>query len=314
MRVYDSLTGLKDRYPNITVALGTFDGLHLGHQRLIGEAAAMARQSQGTAAVLTFNPHPLAVLKPELAPSMLLDQEAKSRMMAELGVDVLILLPFTREFAQLSPAEFIKDILINQINVKGIVVGYNYSFGHRGRGNPETLWQYAEECGYTLSVIPPVKVGNQVVSSTLIRHKLAEGDVAAARKLLGYYPFTEGTVVLGDRRGNTLGFPTANIHCPAGMMVPAKGVYSVHVDMGGETYLGVANVGTKPTFNGCSRRINIEVHILDFCGDIYGKKIRVKYVRRLRDERKFSSISDLVNQIQADVQSARFDHPELSNN
>ncbi|MEW6065305.1 MAG: bifunctional riboflavin kinase/FAD synthetase [Bacillota bacterium] len=310
MRVYESLTGLKDRYPNITVALGNFDGIHLGHQRLIGEAVAIARRNNGTAAVLTFHPHPMAVLKPELAPPMLLDQEAKRRMMAELGVDILILLPFTLNFAQLSPEEFIKDVLVKQLNVKAIVVGYNYSFGHRGRGNPETIWKYAEECGYTLSVIPPVKVVSQVVSSTLIRNKLAEGDVAAAQKLLGYYPFTEGTVVLGDRRGNTLGFPTANIDCPAGMMVPARGVYSVHVDMDGETYLGVANVGTKPTFNGINQRINIEVHLLDFCGDIYGKKIKVKYVRRLRDERKFSSITDLVNQIQADVQSARFDHPE----
>ncbi|MCL4442324.1 MAG: bifunctional riboflavin kinase/FAD synthetase [Firmicutes bacterium] len=310
MRVYESLTGLKDRYPNITVALGNFDGIHLGHQRLIGEAVANARRNNGTAAVLTFHPHPMAVLKPELAPPMLLDQEAKRRMMAELGVDILILLPFTLNFAQLSPEEFIKDVLVKQLNVKAIVIGYNYSFGHRGRGNPETIWKYADECCYTLSVIPPVKVGSQVVSSTLIRNKLAEGDVAAAQKLLGYYPFTEGTVVLGDRRGNTLGFPTANIDCPAGMMVPARGVYSVHVDMDGETYLGVANVGTKPTFNGSNQRINIEVHLLDFCGDIYGKKIKVKYVRRLRDERKFSSITDLVNQIQADVQSARFDHPE----
>lgn len=310
MRVYESLTGLKDRYPNITVALGNFDGIHLGHQRLIGEAVAIARRNNGTAAVLTFHPHPMAVLKPELAPPMLLDQEAKRRMMAELGVDILILLPFTLNFAQLSPEEFIKDVLVKQLNVKAIVIGYNYSFGHRGRGNPETIWKYADECCYTLSVIPPVKVGSQVVSSTLIRNKLAEGDVAAAQKLLGYYPFTEGTVVLGDRRGNTLGFPTANIDCPAGMMVPARGVYSVHVDMDGETYLGVANVGTKPTFNGSNQRINIEVHLLDFCGDIYGKKIKVKYVRRLRDERKFSSITDLVNQIQADVQSARFDHPE----
>ncbi len=310
MLVYESLTGLKDRYPNITVALGNFDGIHLGHQRLIGEAVAIARRNNGTAAVLTFHPHPMAVLKPELAPPMLLDQEAKRRMMAELGVDILILLPFTLNFAQLSPEEFIKDVLVKQLNVKAIVIGYNYSFGHRGRGNPETIWKYADECCYTLSVIPPVKVGSQVVSSTLIRNKLAEGDVAAAQKLLGYYPFTEGTVVLGDRRGNTLGFPTANIDCPAGMMVPARGVYSVHVDMDGETYLGVANVGTKPTFNGSNQRINIEVHLLDFCGDIYGKKIKVKYVRRLRDERKFSSITDLVNQIQADVQSARFDHPE----
>ncbi|ABO50471.1 FMN adenylyltransferase / riboflavin kinase [Desulforamulus reducens MI-1] len=311
MRVYKSLKGLKDIYPNIIVALGNFDGIHLGHQRLIGEAVAVARRTNGTAAVLTFEPHPLMVLKPEMAPAMLLDQESKQRIMAELGVDILILLPFTQELAHLSPEEFLKEILVKEMNVRGIVVGYNYSFGYKGSGTSEDLRSYALEYGYSLSVIPPVKVGEQVVSSTLIRNKLAEGDVIAAKRYLGYYPFTEGIVVTGDRRGgNALGFPTANIDCPDGMMVPAKGVYSVHVELDGETYLGVANVGTKPTFHGNNPRTNIEVHLLDFCGDIYGKKIKVQYIRKLRDEKKFNSVHDLINQIQADVLSARFDHPE----
>ncbi len=310
MRVYENLSGLKDRYADITLALGNFDGIHLGHQRLIGEAVEIARRSNGTAAVLTFDPHPMMVLKPELAPQMLLDRDAKRHKMAKLGVDVLLLVPFTREFARLSPEEFIKQILVEQLQVKGIVVGYNYTFGHKGQGTPETLWKYAAEYGYALHVIPPVKLGNQVVSSTLIRHQLAEGNVSTAQKLLGYYPFTEGIVVMGDRRGNTLGFPTANIDCPEGMLVPAKGVYSVQVGLDGETFLGVANVGTKPTFHHHNQQSNIEVHLLDFCGDIYGKKIKVNYLRRLRDERKFSSITELVNQIQLDVQSARFDHLE----
>lgn len=307
MRVLESLTGQKNRYPNITVALGNFDGMHLGHQRLIGEAVANSRQSDGTAVVLTFHPHPLQVLRPELAPPMLLTREAKERMMCQLGIDVLLLLPFTFKFAQLSPGDFIKDILWTELAVKGIVVGYNFTFGHQGRGTPDTLWQYGEKYGYTLNVIPPVKVGGQVVSSTLIRGKLAEGDVVAARKFLGYCPFSEGTVVLGERRGNTLGFPTANIECPEGMVVPAKGVYSVQVDLDNDTFLGVANIGTKPTFHGNSQRSNIEVHLLDFCGDLYGKKIKINYFRRLRDEKKFNSITDLVQQIQVDVQNARYD-------
>lgn len=309
MRVYEGLNGLRHRYEKIVVALGNFDGIHLGHQRLIGEAVATSRRNNGTSAVLTFDPHPLAVLRPEMAPPMLLSRESKERIMGQLGVDVLIMLPFTLDFAKLSPGEFIRDILIEQLGVKGIVVGYNYTFGHKGKGTPETLWKYGEEYGYSLNVIPPVKLAGQVVSSTLIRSKLLEGDVTFARKLLGYYPFTEGIVITGDRRGNTLGFPTANLEYPEGMVVPCNGVYSVHVEFDGETYLGVANIGHKPTFNG-HRKTNIEVHLLDFCGDIYGKKIKVNYCRRLRDEKKFSSITDLVNQIQADVQSARFDHPE----
>nr|WP_315988040.1 riboflavin biosynthesis protein RibF [Desulforamulus aquiferis] len=241
---------------------------------------------------------------------MLLDREAKERMMYQLGVDILILLPFTLKFAQLCPEDFIKDILMGQLRAKGIIVGYNYTFGHKGKGTPETLWKHGEEYGYSLNVIPPVKVAGQVVSSSLIRTKLSEGDVIFARQLLGYNPFTEGVVVSGERRGNTLGFPTANIECPDGMVVPCKGVYRVQVEVEEDTYLGVANIGTKPTFNGHSQRTNIEVHLLDFCGNLYGKKIKVSYTRRLRDERKFASITELVNQIQADVQSARFDHPE----
>lgn len=308
MRVYKSLTGLKERYPNLTVALGNFDGIHLGHQKLIGEAVSIARQDNGKASVLTFDPHPMHVLRPDLAPPMILSQESKRQKIDQLGVDFLILLPFTLDFAKYSPEEFIKKVLVKELNVKNIVVGYNYTFGHRGLGTPETLSQLANPCGYSLRVISPVKVGNQIVSSSLIRHKIAEGDVVYARELLGYPPFTDGIVVIGERRGNTLGFPTANIDCPEGMMVPAKGVYSVHVDLDGETYLGVANVGTKPTFHGNNQRTNIEVHLLDFCGDIYGKQIKVNYIRRLRDEKKFTSINDLVTQIQTDVQCARFDN------
>lgn len=310
MRIFRSLTGLKESYPNVTVALGNFDGIHLGHQKLIGEAVSIAHGIKGTATVLTFEPHPLMILRPELAPAMLLDIQSKQRKIAELGVDLLMLLPFTINFARLTPEDFIKEILVNELNVKNIVVGYNYSFGHKGLGNPETLAHYADEFGYSLKVIPPVMVGNQVISSSLIRNKLAEGDVLAARQLLGYYPFTEGTVVMGERRGNTLGFPTANIDCPEGMMVPAKGVYSVHVILNQETYLGVANVGSKPTFHGHNHPTNIEVHLLDFCGDLYGKQIKVQYVRKLRDEKKFSCVTELVTQIETDVQSARYDSPE----
>lgn len=302
------MKGLKERYSHLTVALGNFDGIHLGHQKLIGEAVTIARKDNGSAAVLTFDPHPMHVLRPEMAPPMLLSPESKRQKIDQLGVELLILLPFTIDFAKYSPEEFIKNILVSELNVKNIVVGYNYSFGHQGLGTPETLSQYADPCGYTLSVISPVKVGDQIVSSSLIRHKIAEGDVVYARELLGYLPFTDGIVVIGERRGNTLGFPTANIDCPKGMMVPAKGVYSVHVDLGEETYLGVANVGTKPTFHGNNQQTNIEVHLLDFSGDIYGKQIKVKYIRRIRDEKKFNCINDLVMQIQTDVQSARFDH------
>lgn len=307
MIVKDSFQGLKDRFRRIVVGLGNFDGVHIGHQKLITKVVNTARSIGGTAVIFTFNPHPMAVLNPQDDPPKLTTQQAKEKLMGGLGVDVILSVPFTSNFAKLTPEQFIKEVLVDELAVKSVVVGYNYTFGNRGLGNPDTLKMFSEEYGYNVEVIPPISIDGQVVSSTIIRRLIFEGDVETARKFLGHAPYVDGIVVTGDRRGNTIGFPTANLNFDQGMVIPAKGVYSVHVAINRDTHLGVANVGIKPTFNGAGGKINLEVHLLDFVGDIYGKMITVSFIRRLRSEKRFNSVQELVSQIQLDIEKALVD-------
>ncbi|AGL01296.1 bifunctional riboflavin kinase/FAD synthetase [Desulfoscipio gibsoniae] len=307
MRIYKDWVGLKDKYKDIVVGLGNFDGIHLGHQRLIGDLVAKSQAVGGTPTVFTFVPHPLAVLNPQGAPPLILPPDVKRNMFAELGVEVLLWIPFTLEFARLSPEDFIKHVLHDQLGVRAVIVGYNYTFGHMGRGTPELLKEYGEKLGFDVVVLQPVSIEGQPVSSTLIRSLLADGEISEARKYLGYSPVIEGTVVYGERRGSTLGFPTANIEVEHNLLVPANGVYSVKVDIDGQTLGGVANIGVKPTFHGNTFIRTIEVHLLDFCGDLYGKLIRVYFIRRLRNEKRFNSAGELIEQIQRDIHEARID-------
>ncbi|OAT85871.1 bifunctional riboflavin kinase/FAD synthetase [Desulfotomaculum copahuensis] len=305
MQVYETWQGIKGKHPRIVVGLGNFDGVHLGHRKLIESLVAAARETGGTPAVFTFYPHPMAVLCPGQAPPLLLTQEAKGRMMNRLGVAVLLRVPFTMEFARLEPQAFIEEVLVDNLGIQAVFAGYNYTFGHRGRGNPELLLEYGRRYSFDVHVVPPVEVDGRVISSTLIRGLLMDGDVAGAKKYLGYTPFVEGTVVAGERRGNTLGFPTANLEPEPDLLLPANGVYAVRVLMDGDSFLGVANVGVKPTFHGNNHRRNVEVHLLDFHGDLYGCWMLVRFERRLRAERRFASPGELVAQIRRDIVQAR---------
>ncbi len=307
MYIYRDWVGLKDKFKDIIVGLGNFDGIHFGHQRLIGDLVAKARAVGGTPAVFTFVPHPLAVLNPQGAPPLILPPDVKRDMFATLGVEVLLWIPFSPEFARLSPEDFIKQVLHEQLAVRAVLVGYNYTFGYKGQGTPELLKEYGEKLGFDVEVLQPVSIEGQPVSSTLIRSLLADGEISEARKYLGYSPVTEGTVVYGERRGNTLGFPTANIDVDHNLLVPANGVYSVKVDVDGHNWGGVANIGVKPTFHNNSFVRNIEVHLLDFSGDLYGKVIKVYFIRRLRNEKKFNTVGELIEQIQKDIYEARTD-------
>lgn len=304
MYIYRHWQGLKDKHHQLVVGLGNFDGVHIGHQRLIAEVVALAKEIGGTPAVLTFHPHPLAVLFPDKCPPFLLSQEAKQKLIAGLKVEVLLLVPFDLDFARIAPEDFIKTVLYEALGARGVVVGYNYTFGHLGRGTPDLLAAQAAQYNYRLRVVAPVMVEGQVVSSTLVRQLLTQGRVSEAARFLGYYPFTEGRVVTGDRRGGALlGYPTANLDIGPAVLVPANGVYAVKVYVDGEAYLGVANIGTKPTFQGKVR--NIEVHLLDFYQNLYGRQIMVKFIRRLREERRFMTSSDLVKQIERDISETR---------
>lgn len=303
MLLYHHWHDIKKKHNKIVVGLGNFDGLHIGHQKLIADMIALAKKVGGTPAVFTFHPHPLTILKPEKSPPLLLSQEAKQKILAKLGVEVLLQIPFDLDFAKMSPEDFVKTVLHEELGACGVVVGYNYTFGRYGRGTPSLLEELTDLYGFELRVIPPITIEGQPVSSTLIRGMLASGEVTSAGKYLGYYPFVEGEVVSGDKRGRNLGFPTANLNIDQGLLVPANGVYLTKVHIDGESYFGVANIGVKPTFNTNNR--NIEVHLLDFYKDLYGKHIKISFTRRLRQEKKFATPSELAKQIERDILEAR---------
>ena len=312
MHIYTDWTGLKDVFKDIFVGLGNFDGIHVGHQKLIGNLVRQARKAGGTSVVFTFVPHPLAILSPKGAPPLILPPDVKREMFAKLGVDVLLWVPFSLEFARLSPEDFIKQVLHEQLAVRTVLVGYNYTFGYKGRGTPELLKEYGAHLDFAVEMLQPIKVDGQPVSSTLIRNMLADGKISEARKYLGYAPIIKGQVVYGESRGSTLGFPTANIEVAPDLLVPGNGVYSVTVNLEGKLHHGIANIGAKPTFHDNSFNRSIEVHILDFDGNLYDKEIQVCFIKRVRSEKKFSGVEELVQQIKNDIAQVRLDIKEES--
>lgn len=303
MEIYYNLQDFKKAH-NIVVALGNFDGVHLGHRELIRETVAIARDIGGTPALLTFDPHPMKILQPEASPAQLLSRDDKIKILNEMGIQVLIIASFSRDMAVMSPENFVHDVLHEIIDARGIVVGYNYTFGHKGKGSPDMLQKFAPNYGYRLKVVPPVLAGGHEVSSTLIRQLLLAGEVDRAGQLLGYHPFIRGRVTTGDRRGREMGFPTANLDLPEDILVPANGVYAVKVFVNGDVHCGVANIGIKPTFVHNQPK-NLEVHIFDFAEDIYNAGMKVEFLTRLREERSFRDSGELVRQINADCARAR---------
>ena len=287
----------------MVLALGNFDGVHLGHQRLIRNMVSCARGLKVPAAAFTFNPHPIQVLAPEKAPRLLITPERRSEMIANLGVDVLLMVPFTRELARLSPEYFVQEIIHRQLRAPAVFVGFNYTFGHRGAGTPQLLQQMGERLGFKVEVLPPIKVGNITVSSSEVRAALEAGDVSRARSYLGYWPIIEGRVVLGDQRGRQLGFPTANLELSSEVLIPGHGVYAAKVKVNDRLFDGVVNIGVRPTFGELA--LSVEVHILEFAQVIYGEWITLFLLGKIRNETKFSSVSELVSQIRRDIEAAR---------
>ncbi|WP_312335175.1 bifunctional riboflavin kinase/FAD synthetase [Anaerospora hongkongensis] len=289
-------------HQNIAIALGTFDGIHAGHQQIIGQAVQLARQSSGTSVVFTFRNHPLSIIDPERCPPFIMAEEEKVEVIAGMGVDILMSIPFDVKFLQLMPDEFIQ-LLIHYFRPAHVVVGPNYTFGYQGKGNPEILRKAGASYHFDVQVPEAVLVDHSLVSSTLIRQLIASGDVQQAAKLLGRPFVMAGIVMSGDQRGRQLGYPTANIPVPPGMVIPADGVYAVQVMTGNTWFNGLANVGVNPTFNGQSRRI--EVFILNFNDDLYNKKVRVSFLARLRGEVKFAGAEALKEQIARDITEAQ---------
>jgi len=301
MEIFTEIIRLCDKYSNITVALGTFDGVHVGHQKIIGRAVELAKSIAGTSVVFTFSNHPLSIIDPARCPLQLITNEHKAELMQELGVDVLFNIPFTPDFLKLSPTDFITLLRAN-LQPKHIVVGPNYSFGYRGAGTPEFLRTAGEVSHFEVEVHPAVCINGNIVSSTVIRHLITEGNVAEASRLLGQPFKLKGIVISGDKRGRTLGFPTANLQIPEGFAVPNNGVYAVYVYIENRQYNGIVNIGTNPTFKGATR--HIEAHVLNFAHDLYDKYIEIAFLNRIRGEKTFSSAEDLKSQICQDIHSA----------
>ncbi len=310
MHTLDSLDAFPHTgYPKPVLALGNFDGVHLGHQAIFQQVLRRAQDIQGTSMVLTFHPHPLQILRPDKAPLLLSTHAQKMRLCAAIGLEVSLELPFTEHFARQEPLAFIEDVLHRSIGVHDLVVGYDFRFGHCRMGTTALLAEQADAFGYRLTVVQPIMENGVVVSSSNVRRLLQQGHVEEAARLLGRSYTIEGPVIEGFRRGRTLGFPTANVRS-LNPIVPHVGVYVVRVLWQQRSYAGIANVGYNPTFG--NEALSVETHILDFAADLYGETIGVEFIARLREERKFASIDDLAAQIRRDVQQARTMHAQHS--
>lgn len=288
----------------LSMALGFFDGVHKGHQKVIDEALKKAQQLDAKSAVMTFDPHPSLVLggrKEEMFYITPLQQ--KMDILTEMGVDVCFIVRFTSDFAQLQPEEFISHF-IEDLGVVHVSAGFDFSFGAKGQGNMELMKNFSNG-RFGVSVIGKQEDGQQKISSTRIREHLKSGEVEEVCRLSGRPFKVSGTVVNGDKRGRTIGFPTANVEPDLGTFVPGRGVYAVRIHVQDEMHDGVCNVGYKPTFNDPDqKKLVIEVHIFDFDKDIYGERVTVDWYKRIRDEQKFSGIDELKTQIEKDKQEA----------
>ena len=278
------------------VALGNFDGVHLGHQALFAAAARLGR-----AVALTFQPHPGKVLQPTLAPKLIATPARKLELLEQQNLFAAVTQPFTLEYAKVSPAEF-EAQLFDLLQVGAVVVGHDFTYGSKRGGTVETLKKAAQQRGAVVEIVPPVAVDGVVVSSSRIREYLLEGRVEAAARLLGRPFELAGMVVAGAGRGRTIGVPTANIDTDNELR-PAVGVYAVRTFDDGVWRSGAANIGAKPTFGGSV--VTIEVHLLDYSGNLYGRRLRVRFIERLREERRFASVGELTAQIGRDIEAAR---------
>jgi riboflavin kinase/FMN adenylyltransferase len=284
------------------LTIGNFDGVHLGHREIFRQVVRQARSVDGTSAVLTFEPHPLRLLAPEKAPPRINTPEEKVRLIEASCIDLMVVLPFTRELAALSAGEFVREILVERLGVRHLVVGYDYAFGRDREGNIDFLQDQADHYGFQLHVLEPICTDEQVYSSTRIRKAVRAGEVAAVVRMLGRNFTLDGQVVHGAGRGRQLGFPTSNLETIKELL-PKEGVYAVKVKWHERLYDAVVNIGHRPTFDDLGPAL--EIHLLDFDGDLYDETLRLYFVERLREEKRFESIAELQDAVRADIRKAR---------
>jgi riboflavin kinase/FMN adenylyltransferase len=303
MKIYRDLGEIKEPFTNACVTIGNFDGVHLGHQLLFGEVAQRAYRRKGVSVAVTFDPHPLQVLRPD-GIKLISTCEQKTELIEHAGIDVLVIIPFSKKFAGISANHFVDKILCETIGVKELVVGYDYAFGKGRAGNIEFLKDQGAKKGFSVTVVEAHWEKGMLVSSTKVRELVAEGRMADARTLLGRYYQIRGEVQFGQQRGGKeIGFPTANLNMDKEDLIPKMGVYVCQVICDGKCYGGVLNIGVNPTFS--ENKLVAETHIFDFDQDIYGKPIKVNLLRFLRSEQKFAGIKELSSQIAKDVNEAK---------
>jgi riboflavin kinase / FMN adenylyltransferase len=298
--------GLDDVPPGwgrCVATIGVFDGVHRGHQRIIGRAVDRARGIDVPSVVITFTPHPAEVVRPGSHPAVLTSSTYKAALVESLGADVLCALPFTLEFSRLSPAEFAHEVLVKHLHAGVVVVGENFRFGHRAAGDVDALSSIGARFGFQAEGVPLLRDGETTISSTYVRACVDAGDVAAAASALGRPHRVEGIVVRGDRRGASLGYPTANLQTGPYAAVPADGVYAGYLVRGSEQLPAAISIGTNPTFEGRERRV--EAYVLDFDGDLYGEQVALEVVARLRDTLRFDTVDELLAQMARDVKATR---------
>lgn len=299
MNIYHGIEDFK-KLENAVVTSGTFDGVHIGHQKILSRLKEIARKNNGQTVVITFWPHPRLVLYPDQTDLKLLNTfEEKAELLRDQGIDHLLRIPFTKEFSNLTSEEFIRSILIEAIGTKKLVIGYDHKFGKNREGSFEHLKENASVYGFDVEEIPPQDIDHVTVSSTKIRNALLEGDVVTGTELLGQPYFINGRVVKGDEIGRQIGFPTANIEVDSQhKLIPANGTYAVRVKHQNHMLSGMLNIGYRPTVEGKTK--TIEVNIFDFNDDIYGETIGIHFIKKIRDERKFSGIDELKEQLSKD--------------
>jgi len=293
------------RDPNGTViTVGTFDGVHRGHWAVLQEIRLRARETGRRSVLVTFHPHPLKILRPDQAPPPLTTPAEKKEILAETGLDYAVFLSFNHVLAEYSPRRFVQEILMDRLGVQELVIGYDHGFGKGRSGDALTLMNIGREMKFTVDVVSPILTGEEPVSSSRIRRALLSRDVEGARAGLGRPYCIRGMVVRGEGRGHTLGFPTANLWIPVnGKLIPPQGVYAVRAGLRRGLFGGALHIGPRPTFSGSPP--TVELHLMDFEGDLYGEEIRVEFIRYLRDVHPFASASALVDQLKEDVDAAR---------
>lgn len=305
MKIHTDLKKFSASNPVVTI--GTFDGVHLGHRKVIRRLQELAQKVNGETVIFTFYPHPRLVLNPENTELRLINTlEEKKVLIESAGIDHLVIYPFTKEFSQLSYVEFVEKVLVGQLGMKYLVVGYDHRFGHNREGKYEDLKIFADQLNFKIERQDVLNMDAINVSSTKVRKAISEGDIKTANKYLGYRFFIKGDVVDGKKLGRKIGFPTANIDPQESYkLVPKDGVYAVKVDVDDKRYLGMLNIGVRPTVNNQLDNRSIEVHIIDFDKDIYYKNITIYFHQRIRNEHFFASIDDLKLQLAKDKEEVK---------